>query len=139
METDFDETKPTVLVVDSYAGVLALYRVMFERAGFNCLRALTGKSALVILDQRTADVIITDVMMPGMDGIELTRRLRAREDTKETPILIISARGDAQTILRGMEAGATDYLPKPMPYDKLVALVRELLPEADTMDERGGT
>ncbi len=66
-------------------------------------------------------------MMPGMDGIELCRVLRQRSDTQELPILILSARGDAKSVMSGMDAGASDYLPKPILHHDLVAKVRRML------------
>jgi two-component system phosphate regulon response regulator PhoB len=72
-------------------------------------------------------MIILDVMMPGMDGIELCRTIRRRPTGQEMPILILSARGDAESVMRGMDAGATDYLPKPILHHDLVAKVRTLL------------
>jgi two-component system phosphate regulon response regulator PhoB len=66
-------------------------------------------------------------MMPGMDGIELCRKLRERPDTLELPILILSARGDAKSVMSGMDAGASDYLPKPILHHDLVAKVRRML------------
>ncbi|MCL4252760.1 MAG: response regulator, partial [Anaerolineae bacterium] len=68
-----------------------------------------------------------DVMMPGMDGIELCRVIRTRETTTDTPVLILSARGDAESVMRGMEAGANDYLPKPILHHDLVSKVRAIL------------
>ncbi len=65
--------------------------------------------------------------MPGMDGIELCRTIRTRPNNGELPILILSARGDAEAVMRGMDAGATDYLPKPILHHDLVAKVRAML------------
>jgi two-component system response regulator MtrA len=67
-----------------------------------------------------------------MDGIELCRVIRSRGDTGKTPVLILSARGDAESIMRGIEAGANDYLPKPILHHDLVAKVRVMLGQADT-------
>ncbi|MCA9915511.1 MAG: response regulator transcription factor, partial [Anaerolineae bacterium] len=67
------------------------------------------------------------VMMPGMDGIELCNVIRHRADTQQIPVLILSARGDADSVMRGMEAGANDYLPKPILHHDLVSKVRLIL------------
>jgi DNA-binding response OmpR family regulator len=72
-------------------------------------------------------MFILDVMMPEIDGIQLCRMLREREDTKGLPILILSARGDAKSVIQGMEAGATDYILKPIFHHNLVEKVRSLL------------
>ena len=115
-----------ILVVDDEIGALTLIGIMLER-GVEVLKAKDAEQALVVLEHDTPDLIILDVMMPGMDGIELCRVLRERPNTVETPILILSARGDAKSVMAGMEAGASDYLPKPILHHDLVAKVRRML------------
>ncbi|NWF68362.1 MAG: response regulator [Chloroflexi bacterium] len=119
--------KKHILVVDDEIGALTLIGIMLERGGFGVLKAKDAQAALSVLEQNTPDLIILDVMMPGMDGIELCERIRRRSDTLETPVLILSARGDAESVMRGMEAGANDYLPKPILHHDLVAKVRMML------------
>lgn len=119
--------KKHILVVDDEIGALTLIGIMLERGGFGVLKAKDAKSALSVLDQNAPDMIILDVMMPEMDGIELCKVIRGRQDTGGTPILILSARGDAESIMRGIEAGANDYLPKPILHHDLVAKVRSML------------
>ncbi|GAB4520375.1 MAG: hypothetical protein OHK0046_30540 [Anaerolineae bacterium] len=121
--------KKNILVVDDEIGALTLIGIMLERGGFSVLKAKDATSALAVLDQNTPDMIILDVMMPGMDGIELCEVIREREDTSQVPVLILSARGDAESVMRGMEAGADDYLPKPILHHDLVAKVRHMLSE----------
>lgn len=122
--------KKHILVVDDEIGALTLIGIMLERGGFSVLKAKDATSALAVLDQNTPDMIILDVMMPGMDGIELCQVIRQRENTQETPVLILSARGDAESVMKGMEAGANDYLPKPILHHDLVSKVRSILEEA---------
>lgn len=119
--------KKHILVVDDEIGALTLIGIMLERGGFGVLKAKDARSALVTLDQSTPDLIILDVMMPGMNGIDLCRVIRERDDTDHTPVLILSARGDAESIMRGIEAGANDYLPKPILHHDLVAKMRTML------------
>ena len=116
-----------ILVVDDEIGALTLIGIMLERGGFEVLKAKNADAALGVLDAETPDLIILDVMMPGMDGIELCRTIRARAKTRATPVLILSARGDAESVMRGMDAGASDYLPKPILHHDLVAKVRKML------------
>ncbi len=118
-----------ILVVDDEIGALTLIGIMLERGGYSVLKARDATSALAVLDQNTPDLIILDVMMPGMNGIELCRVIRQREDTSAVPVLILSARGDAESIMLGMEAGANDYLPKPILHHDLVAKVHDILDE----------
>jgi DNA-binding response OmpR family regulator len=121
--------KKQILVVDDEIGALTLIGIMLERGGFSVLKAKDAKTALTVLDQNTPDLIILDVMMPGMNGIDLCKVIREREDTGPIPVLILSARGDAESIMRGIEAGANDYLPKPILHHDLVAKVRLMLGE----------
>jgi len=119
--------KKNILVVDDEIGALTLIGIMLERGGFTVLKAKDAQAAIAILDQNTPDLIILDVMMPVTDGIELCRIIRQRSDTADTPVLILSARGDADSVMRGMEAGANDYLPKPILHHDLVSKVRSIL------------
>ncbi len=121
--------KKHILVVDDEIGALTLIGIMLERGGFSVMKAKDANSALAVLNQSTPDMIILDVMMPGMNGIDLCQVIRQREETAGTPVLILSARGDAESVMRGMEAGANDYLPKPILHHDLVAKVRVMLTE----------
>lgn len=125
--------KKQILVVDDEIGALTLIGIMLERGGFSVLKAKDANVALATLDQNTPDLIILDVMMPEMDGIDLCKIIRGREDTANTPVLILSARGDAESIMRGIEAGSNDYLPKPILHHDLVAKVRDML-DKDTVE-----
>jgi len=124
--------KKNILVVDDEIGALTLIGIMLERGGFGVTKAKDAASALAVLDQNTPDLIILDVMMPNMDGIELCQVIRQREDTHAIPVLILSARGDADSIMRGMTAGANDYLPKPILHHDLVAKVRTIIDEVQS-------
>jgi DNA-binding response OmpR family regulator len=126
-DIDGGSMKKHVLVVDDEIGALTLIGIMLERGGFGVLKAKDARSALQVLDETTPDLIILDVMMPGMDGIELCGVIRKRDTTHKTPVLILSARGDAESIIRGIEAGANDYLPKPILHHDLVSKVRSML------------
>lgn len=123
--------KKNVLVVDDEIGALTLIGIMLERGGFNVTKAKNANEALATLDQNTPDLIILDVMMPGTDGIELCGMIRQRPDTAQIPVLILSARGDADSVMRGMEAGANDYLPKPILHHDLVAKVKDILAQQE--------
>ena len=121
----------TILVVDDDNGALTLISIMLQRGEFKVLTAEDPADALQQLDHAAPDLIILDVMMPErdgiVDGIELCRAIRTRDNFRETPVLILSALGDGESVMRGMEAGATDYLPKPILHHDLVTKVREML------------
>jgi DNA-binding response OmpR family regulator len=116
-----------VMVVDDEAGALALIRIMLERNGFTVLGAKDAYAALEMLETSTPDLFVLDVMMPGMDGIELCRQIRARPQTAHTPIIILSACSARESVMEGLEAGADDYLAKPILHHNLVAKIRCLL------------
>jgi DNA-binding response OmpR family regulator len=119
--------KRHILVVDDEIGALTLIGIMLERGGFGVSKARDAKAALEMLDDITPDLIILDVMMPGMNGIDLCRLMREREATRRTPVLILSARGDSESVIQGIEAGANDYLPKPILHHDLVSKVKLML------------
>lgn len=122
-----DMTKHRVMVVDDEVGALTLIGIMLERGGFEVMKAHDAYDALNQLQHKIPDLLILDVMMPGMDGIELCRHIRAAPATKDTPILILSARGDPESVEQGMNAGADDYLSKPILHHDLITKVREML------------
>jgi DNA-binding response OmpR family regulator len=116
-----------IMVVDDEVGALTLIGIMLERGGFEVLKANDAYAALDMLRQTTPDMFILDVMMPGMDGIQLCREIRAAPATGATPILILSARGDADAVSMGIEAGANSYLSKPILHHDLITKVQEIL------------
>jgi DNA-binding response OmpR family regulator len=116
-----------IMVVDDEVQILTLMEITLQRRGYAVLKARNAAAALMLLDDLTPDLFILDVMMPGMDGIELCKAIRARRETAQTPVLMVSALNDPVTIKRGLEAGANDYLQKPAPHFDLVTKVRELI------------
>jgi DNA-binding response OmpR family regulator len=116
-----------IMVVDDEVGALTLIGIMLERGGFAVLKARDAFTTLDMLKETTPDLFILDVMMPRMDGIELCRQIRARPETAQTPVIILSARGDADSVEQGFEAGADDYLSKPILHHDLVTKVRNML------------
>lgn len=124
--------KKTILVVDDEVGALTLIGIMLERGGFSVLKAKNANDALAVLEQNQPDLIILDVMMPGeIDGIDLCAIIRQRPATQNTPVLILSARNDSESVMRGVDAGANDYLPKPILHHDLVSKVRDMLAQAE--------
>ena len=116
-----------IMVVDDEVQILTLMEVTLQRRGYSVQKARNAAIALAMLDLMTPDLFILDVMMPGIDGIELCKAIRARPETAETPVLIVSALNDPATIKRGLEAGATDFLQKPAPQFDLITKVRQLV------------
>jgi len=118
---------PTIMVVDDEVGALTLIGIMLERGGFSVMKSGDAFSALNTLASSVPDMFILDVMMPGMDGIELCRKIRALPACQTTPILILSARGDNEAREQGLDAGANSYLSKPILHHDLIIKVKELL------------
>jgi len=123
-----DPADAIILLVDDNTNNLGLLEAQIEHGGFRHIdSAMSGDQAIEYLTRHTPDLIILDVMMPVTDGIQLCKIIRTRPDTRSLPVLILSARGDAESVMRGMEAGANDFLPKPILHHDLVAKVRAIL------------
>ena len=116
--------QPHVLVVDDDAKIAAALRRALIYEGYQVEVAPDGVIALARARERMPDLAILDVMMPGMDGLEVTRRLRAEGDL---PILMLTAKDGTADRVRGLDSGADDYLVKPFAYEELLARVRALL------------
>ncbi len=114
-----------VLVVDDDPNVLRVMKRGLVYAGYQVDEADSGESALVSARDRPPDLVVLDVMLPGLDGLEVCRRLRA--DSSQLPILLLTARDRVPDRVAGLDAGADDYLVKPFAFDELLARVRALL------------
>ncbi|MFO0550713.1 MAG: response regulator transcription factor [Polyangiaceae bacterium] len=121
-----------VLIVDDDLRLHELLSSYLAQNGFEVEKALDGASALAKLEIATFDVVLLDVMMPGMDGLEVCRRIRRKSDV---PVVMLTARGDETDRIVGLEIGADDYLPKPFNPRELLARVKAILrrirPEAE--------
>ena len=104
-----------------------MLRLILVRAGFEVLEAQDGPEALEEVGRRIPDLMILDIMMPGIDGFEVCEILRHQEETADLPIIMLSARADAESVNRGLMLGATKYLTKPVMPDELTHHVREVL------------
>ena len=121
--------KDTVLVIDDDPQLLGLLRLTLEREGFRVVTAENGEEGLRRAYEVRPDVIVLDIMMPEMDGWTVCRRLR---DVCDVPILILSARTETESVLKGFSLGADDYLSKPCSLEELVFRIRALLRRART-------
>src|SRR5919109_2200920 len=117
-----------VLVVDDDRRLRDMLRRALESAGFEVDAAEDGGRALAAISARAPDLLVLDVLMPGVDGLGVARRLRERGDS--TPILMLTARDGVPDRVAGLDAGADDYLVKPFSIDELLARVRALLRRA---------
>jgi DNA-binding response OmpR family regulator len=124
----------TVLVVDDEPRIVDLARDYLEHAGFTVLTASDGPSALRAARTRKPDVLVLDLGLPGMDGLDVARELR-RDST--VPIVMLTARDDELDRILGLEIGADDYVTKPFSPRELVARIRAILRRVDRQDEPG--
>jgi DNA-binding response OmpR family regulator len=126
-----ESPNPSVLVVDDEPTARTMLRLILVRAGYEVLEAQDGPEALNEVRRNVPDLMILDIMMPGIDGFEVCRILRDQEETASLPIIMLSARADAESVNRGLLLGATKYLTKPVMPDELTRHVREVLNVSD--------
>lgn len=116
-----------ILIVEDEEPLSLLLRYNLEADGYNVETVARGDDADTWLRERLPDLIVLDWMLPGLSGIELCRRLRARQETKSLPIIMLTARGEESERVRGLATGADDYVVKPFSVPELLARVRSLL------------
>lgn len=121
-----------ILIVDDDIDTLQLVGTMLEKQGFTIVATNNGKNALEIAPKESPDLILLDIMMPGIDGYEVTRRLREMTSTAYIPIILFSAKAQVDDKVEGFEAGADDYLTKPTHPAELIARVRAILSRPKT-------
>jgi two-component system phosphate regulon response regulator PhoB len=122
--------KANILIVEDEDALAVMLRYNLEAEGYGVETVARGDEADLLLKERTPDLVILDWMLPGLSGIELCRRLRARPETKQLPIIMLTARGEESERVRGLATGADDYIVKPFSVPELSARVRALLRRA---------
>ncbi|HEY8259887.1 MAG TPA: phosphate regulon transcriptional regulator PhoB [Methylosinus sp.] len=128
-ETPHDRA-PRILVVEDEAALALLLAYNLEAEGFQVEHVERGDEAEIRLAESLPDLVILDWMLPGVSGLEICRRLRARDDTRTMPIIMLTARGDENERVRGLSVGADDYVVKPFSTPELMARVHALLRRA---------
>ena len=122
----------TILVVEDEMPILRFLRSSLQENGFRVIEAIDGRSALDLAVSRKPDMVLLDLMLPDMDGIEVLRRLR---QWTTAPVIILSAKGQESDKIAGLDAGADDYLTKPFGVDELLARMRVAFRHADQKPE----
>jgi len=120
-------TPPRILVVDDNPTNVKILQTRLASAGYDVVTAADGEQALVTARETTPDLILLDVMMPRLDGMEVCRRLRADPDFPFTPIVLVTALSETKDVIAGLEAGGDEYLTKPIDHGALLARVRSML------------
>ncbi len=121
----------SILIVEDEPAQVEVLRYNLEQSGFEVEVASDGATALAAVGERLPDLIVLDWMLPEVSGIEVCRRLRSRDETRTLPVIMLTARGEEDDRVRGLEIGADDYVVKPYSPAEMVARVRALLRRAD--------
>ncbi len=117
---------PKILVVDDDEHILRSLSQYLELEDFHVFSASSGPEALELFHKEKPDLLVLDVMMPGMDGFQVLETLRSDPETAQVPVLMLTARDQHNDILKGYQMGATSYLVKPFNLDELVEAIREV-------------
>ena len=129
--------KPTVLIVEDEAPLLTLLRYNLEKQGFRVDEAADGQEALLRVAEARPDVMLLDWMLPSLSGIEVCRQLRRRAETRDLPIIMVTARTEDQDAVRALDIGADDYIAKPFAMEHVIARIRALLRRSGRVASKG--
>lgn len=119
--------KPSILVVEDEEAIVTLLKYTLERKGFDVFTTTDGDEALLLVEEKEPDLVLLDWMLPGLSGIDICRSLRSSSKNKAIPIIIVSAKGEEDDRITGLEVGADDYIVKPFSPYELVARVNAVL------------
>ena len=119
--------KENILVVEDEENILELVEYNFKKEGYRVQTAMTGEEALEAVSANAPDLIVLDLMLPGIDGLEVCRRLKRESRTQHIPIVMLTAKGEESDIVTGLELGADDYITKPFSPRILTARIRAVL------------
>jgi two-component system phosphate regulon response regulator PhoB len=131
----------TILLIEDEQDLLELLRYNLEREGYTVRAVTTGEDGLKQVRRDPPALILLDLMLPGMDGLEVCRSLKGRDETASVPIIMLTAKGEEQDVVRGLEMGADDYVPKPFSPRVLLARIgavlrRQSAPSEDAAPQR---
>lgn len=127
--------KKTILVVDDEKDIVKLLEYNLQKEGYAALIARTGEEGLELARQKKPDLVILDLMLPGMDGLEVCKILKNDKATKNIPILMLTAKGSEIDQVVGLEIGANDYVPKPFSVKVLLARLKNIFRTIEKKDE----
>jgi CheY-like chemotaxis protein len=125
--SDFPATKRTIMVVDDEPDVVTILRAILELNEYNVMSAYSGPELFARLEEQKPDLIILDVMMPDMDGLEVLSRLKSAPKTSSIPVILLTALNNAENILTGFKMGADHYITKPFRRTHLVTVIDHFL------------
>jgi two-component system phosphate regulon response regulator PhoB len=128
---------PTVLIVEDEAAIVTMLRYNLEREGMQVVEAGDGDEALKILAETHVDLVLLDWMLPVMSGIEVCRQIRRKPESRDLPVIMVTARGEEGDRIRGLDTGADDYVTKPFAIGELLARIRALLRRSGPAQPQG--
>jgi two-component system, OmpR family, alkaline phosphatase synthesis response regulator PhoP len=126
-ECSMSETRPYILVIEDEEDIRELVRHHLERERYRVIEAETGEEGLDAVENRRPVLILLDLMLPGIDGMQVCRELKQGEATRDIPVVMLTAKGDESDVITGLEMGAEDYIVKPFSPKVLVARVKAVL------------
>ena len=132
-----NQTKPLVMVVEDDAAIATMLRYNLEKHGYRVEEAVDGQEAITRIAETQPDLVLLDWMLPVMSGIEVCRQIRRRPETRDLPVIMVTARAEDQDSVRGLNTGADDYITKPFSIEALLARVRALLRRSNTVPAKG--
>ncbi|MEX0822873.1 MAG: response regulator transcription factor [Balneolaceae bacterium] len=127
--------KQTILVVDDEQDLLDLIEYNLKKEGFDVLKAENGQQGIQMAKEHSPNLVLLDIMMPKMDGLEVCDQMRADSSLKHIPIIFLTARGDEKTEVEGLDKGADDYITKPISTTKLISRIKAVLRRFDETEE----
>ncbi len=130
------DRQPSLLVVEDELDLLEVLRFSLAREGFEVRTATNGEDAIRLVRQHKPDLIVLDLMLPTIDGLSVCRALRRHEQTRDIPIVMLTAKGEETDIVKGLEAGADDYVTKPFSPKVLLARIQAVLRRAQPDSDR---
>ena len=130
--------KPKIVVIEDEVDILEVINYNLSKEGFDVCSALDGEEGLALVKKEVPDLVLLDLMLPGLDGIEICRKLKTDYSTRSIPIIMVTAKGEESDIVLGLGMGADDYMVKPFRPRELIARIRSVLRRGDFIEEGEG-
>ncbi|MFH0789115.1 MAG: response regulator [Pseudomonadota bacterium] len=127
--------KPKILIVEDDPDILGLLHFNLEKAGFDAFRAENGEQALLLAKKQTPDLVLLDILMPGLNGLEVCRRMKRDPVLQHIPIMMVTAKGEEMDRIVGLELGADDYVVKPFSIREIILRIQKLLDRREKQGE----
>lgn len=130
--------KPKIVIIEDEVDILEVINYNLSKEGFDVYSALEGEEGLALIKKEVPNLVLLDLMLPGLDGIEICRKLKTDYSTRSIPIIMVTAKGEESDIVLGLGMGADDYMVKPFRPRELMARIRSVLRRGDFIEEGEG-